>query len=833
MTNDLEHIKSNVEENIRFTDIFKQDEIQRMQDLFTNATGVASLITYLDGTPITHVNSFCQICNLFNTTESGNAYCKKADVYFGSLDPKGIVIKQCLNFGLWDANIEIRINGKHVANWLLGQVRSESVDLLRIINYAEEAGIDRSKYRDALKKIPLMSLERFKDVVKMLDTFVNQVCEEGYQNYLLKKNIEEKKEINKFLSEREESISLLLDSIGDAVVSTDRLANIVSMNSVAESITGWTIAETFGKPFNDIFKLTNSITNLPIESPIEQVLLTGKIINLGSEAELLTKSGQKIHISDSAAPIKNKLGSICGVVLVFSDVTQKYNVEETIRESEVKYRNLINHLNSGIVVHAADTSIILNNPKASELLGLSTEQMQGLKAIDPEWKFVDENENPLALDMYPVNRIVEYKKPFKNQVLGICCSKEDEIIWANVNGFPIFNSSNELAQVIISFDDITAQKKNADKLKEDEKFLSQTQLIAKLGTYSIDVKHGLIESSEMLDEILGLETGYSNKAKEFVSIIHPDWKKEVMQYFSKEIVLDKKRCDIEFKIIRKNDLSERWIHALGELVFDRNEKISKLIGTIQDITLQKTAKDTLKGSQDELKKFAAHLQNVREEERIMLAREIHDDLAQILIAMKIDLGLLKQSMLSIVDAKNYSDVKTQFDDLTEIVNNTVITARRIMTDLRPEVLDMVGFTDTVKQHLNHFQQRHKIKCVFENQTPDLILDPDQSVALFRIVQEALNNVAKHARASQASVLLQQIEDKLLLKIEDDGIGFDLEEQKSSETETYGLIGIRERVSLLEGELRIDSTKGGGTTITISMPYIEDLSNNNQQNETEK
>ena len=115
--------------------------------------------------------------------------------------------------------------------------------------------------------------------------------------------------------------------------------------------------------------------------------------------------------------------------------------------------------------------------------------------------------------------------------------------------------------------------------------------------------------------------------------------------------------------------------------------------------------------------------------------------------------------------------------------------------------------------------------------PDLTLNPDQSVALFRIVQEALNNVAKHARASQASVLLQQIEDKLLLKIEDDGIGFEHDEQKSPDT--FGLIGIRERVSLLEGELRINSTKGGGTTITITMPYINDLMNNNLQNETEK
>ena len=146
-----------------------------------------------------------------------------------------------------------------------------------------------------------------------------------------------------------------------------------------------------------------------------------------------------------------------------------------------------------------------------------------------------------------------------------------------------------------------------------------------------------------------------------------------------------------------------------------------------------------------------------------------------------------------------------------------------MTDLRPEVLDMLGFTDTVKQHLNNFQQRHKIQCSFENDTSNLSLNSDQSVALFRIVQEAMNNVAKHSRATEAKVLLTQTEESISLKIEDNGVGFDQNEKKK--TESYGLIGIRERVFLLDGELNISSTKGNGTLINITMPYMNDLNYN--------
>ena len=109
---------------------------------------------------------------------------------------------------------------------------------------------------------------------------------------------------------------------------------------------------------------------------------------------------------------------------------------------------------------------------------------------------------------------------------------------------------------------------------------------------------------------------------------------------------------------------------------------------------------------------------------------------------------------------------------------------------------MLGFTETVKQHLTSFQQRNKIECVFENHTSKLKLNSDQSVALFRIVQEALNNVAKHSRASRTKVVLEQVDDKLSLQINDNGIGF--EQNANVHSDSYGLIGMRERVFLLDG-----------------------------------
>jgi signal transduction histidine kinase len=260
-----------------------------------------------------------------------------------------------------------------------------------------------------------------------------------------------------------------------------------------------------------------------------------------------------------------------------------------------------------------------------------------------------------------------------------------------------------------------------------------------------------------------------------------------------------------------------WYNNWAYPIFDENNEISHIIIQHNDITDRKIAEEALSDSQEQLKKFAAHLQNVREEERVLLAREIHDELGQILIAIKIDMGMLKQNVLKGIDVKHSEQVLTKFDGLFSLVDNTIKTARKIMTDLRPEVLDLLGFIETIKQHLNTFEERYNIKCIFENTLASLQLDSQQSVALFRIIQEALNNVAKHSKATELRVRLDQKDDKLTLEIVDNGIGFDENQKKKSDS--YGLIGMKERVFLLDGELTIAGRKNIGTSIKVVMPYL--------------
>jgi signal transduction histidine kinase len=183
--------------------------------------------------------------------------------------------------------------------------------------------------------------------------------------------------------------------------------------------------------------------------------------------------------------------------------------------------------------------------------------------------------------------------------------------------------------------------------------------------------------------------------------------------------------------------------------------------------------------------------------------------------MKIDLGMLKQNTLKSVNKEDYEILKNQFDELYGLLNNTLKSARQIMSDLRPEVLDLLGFIEAVNQHVKGFGIRNKITSTFINNTKGLELNSQQSVALFRIVQEALNNIAKHARATEVHVILEQQNDKIMLDITDNGVGFDTSDKKK--VDSYGLLGMKERVFLLNGNLIINSQIQKGTTIKVFIP----------------
>ena len=179
--------------SITFEDLFRIEDIQRLQDEFSEATGVASLISRPDGTPITKPSNFCRFCDMVRNTEKGSEKCIESDTILGQYNPDGPSIHPCYSGGLWDAGAPISIGGKHIATWLIGQVRDETQTEERMHLFAQEIGIDENDFLHAFNEIPSMSHERFKSIGQVLFTLSNQLSMSAYQNVQQARFITERK----------------------------------------------------------------------------------------------------------------------------------------------------------------------------------------------------------------------------------------------------------------------------------------------------------------------------------------------------------------------------------------------------------------------------------------------------------------------------------------------------------------------------------------------------------------------------------------------------------------------------------------------------------------
>ncbi len=182
---------------IAFDEMFNLTDIQRLQDEFAEATGVASIITDINGTPITKPSNFCRLCSdIVRQTEKGLANCYKSDAALGALNPEGPTIQQCMSGGLWDAGTSITVDGKHIANWLIGQVRDETQTEENMRAYAREIGADEELTAEAFHEVPAMSKEQFANITQFLSTLAEQLSNSAYQNVQQARFIAERKQID-------------------------------------------------------------------------------------------------------------------------------------------------------------------------------------------------------------------------------------------------------------------------------------------------------------------------------------------------------------------------------------------------------------------------------------------------------------------------------------------------------------------------------------------------------------------------------------------------------------------------------------------------------------
>jgi two-component system, NarL family, sensor histidine kinase UhpB len=350
-----------------------------------------------------------------------------------------------------------------------------------------------------------------------------------------------------------------------------------------------------------------------------------------------------------------------------------------------------------------------------------------------------------------------------------------------------------------------------EELRESRQRLELAMEGANIGMWDWNVETGIGHFSKKWVKNLGYESDeIVPHIDTWDKLIHPDDKEKAWKTIKANLNGNTNFFENEHRL--KDAFGGwRWMLSRGKVVErDVNGKPLRQAGTFMEITERKAAEEALKKSSDTLRDLSKYLQTAIENERIKIAQEIHDDLGQVLTAVKMDASWLIDKI-----PQTMTDVIEKAKSVPDMIDKAILSVKRIVSDLRPGVLDDLGFAAAIEWQAGEYQQRtgvaHHVQIIPE----DLGLDPDLSTALFRICQEALTNVAKHANSSQVLIKVVRANDFLDLSIMDNGVGID--EMKILDSRSFGLMGMRERAAAFGGSIEISRVHVGGTKVSVKIP----------------
>jgi len=333
--------------------------------------------------------------------------------------------------------------------------------------------------------------------------------------------------------------------------------------------------------------------------------------------------------------------------------------------------------------------------------------------------------------------------------------------------------------------------------------------------WDLNMETKVIWWSDGMQELFGYKASeISNNLEWWVERLHPDDRERVMAEIRRVGDSGGKTWSGHYRF-RRSDGSYAVVLDRGYIIRDAAGKPARVVGGISDITERRRAEEALESSRRQLRGLSARLQSAREGERGSVARQIHDELGQVLTAIKMNLDWIERKIGEHENDPSFNPMLERIVESVEMIDTGIETVQRISTDLRPGSLDTLGLAEALKQEAERFQKRSGISCELQLPADTLDLPPDACTAIFRIFQEALTNVARHAKAGVTRIELQTGPEKVTLQIEDNGCG--IKSQAMVDPHSLGLLGMRERAAVLGGELAIAPITPSGTRVTLNLP----------------
>jgi len=533
-----------------------------------------------------------------------------------------------------------------------------------------------------------------------------------------------------------------------------------------------------------------------------------------SEDELRLRSadGEYRWFLVRIASLRNEQGNIVRWYGTNTDIEDRKRTADALRDSEQRFRRLVELMPVAVYVCDASGMIQIYNNRAVELwgrepnLGDAAELYCGsLRLCLPDGTFVPHEKSRMA-DVLRTGIPARDVEVLMERPDGSC-------IIVLVNIVPLKNNDGDLIGAINCFQDITEREQVDEALRQNEFELAEAQRVAHIGSWTLDIATNSVRWSEELYRIFDIaKSEFANTYETFMSRILPEDVARVRQVNS-EARSSGNPFELEYRITTRAG-GEKHIREIGYARKSDSGAVLAMFGTAQDVTERKRAENALRDSALQLQALSRGLVELQESERKELASELHDRIGQNLTALGINLEILRSQ----ATGDDFDLFRPRLQDSAALVESTADAIENLMSELRPPMLDDYGLLPALDWYAKQFTQRTGIGiAVRGGETTERAL-PAAETALFRIAQEALNNVAKHARATHVDIVLEQSATACTISIEDNGAGFDSTSySRDRPMSGLGMVTMRERTQAVGGEFAVQTVTGRGTRVVVRVP----------------
>lgn len=521
------------------------------------------------------------------------------------------------------------------------------------------------------------------------------------------------------------------------------------------------------------------------------------------EYRIFRPDGREIALHTRGELGFDSAGQAAGMSGTVVDVTARKQTERALEKNQDQLKLIFDSVAEGLIVEDAEKGIIECNSEAGRILGLKSEQLIGQTSYDPRVHLIRENGQRVEQVDLPVVATFRTGKPARDAVLGIP-KANGQTVWLSVNTAPLFDTSGRVTMVVTSFSDITENKRADARLRTTEKRLATILDACPIGICITTLESGIIlDVNDPCCEI----AGYTRDEVLGRAIMDLGFWPELTDRpkFIQRLIAEGTIKNLETPFRRKDGSIGHALRSFERLMLDGQECILTML---TDITDRKQIDEELRTSRGRLEVLTRQLISTQETERRRLARELHDEIGQLLTAIKMSLRRSQQA----ADAS----LQLNLDENVQMIETAIGQVRNLSLSLRPPQLDELGLVAALHWLIKHQARIGGFQEHLEVGLGDHRIPEELATICFRIVQETLTNAIRHAHPTSVSVKVIAENDELYLQVQDDGVGFNVDEarQRAMSGASLGLLSMQERVSLVGGRLQIDSEVGQGTRIQI-------------------